>query len=209
QPDHAGDASGRADPSASGEGTMMLLDEIIPSWHVRSRYETVVEASPDRVAQAIESLRLDRDASWLVRLLFRARGLSLRMDATPRAALTDVGFAVLGERPGREIVFGIAGKFWATREMANLVRVPDARAFAAFGRPGQAKAAMNFLVEPLGDGRTLLSTETRVWCSDDRARRLFGLYWTLNRIPSGLIRVEALRAIARHALSSEPVGVTG
>jgi hypothetical protein len=83
--------------------------------------------------------------------------------------------------------------------MANLIRVPEVRTFVDFARPGQAKGAMNIRLEPLGDGRTLLATETRVWCSDHRARLLFGIYWTLIRVPSGLIRVDMLRAIARRA----------
>ncbi len=184
---------------------MDFLDQIIPTWHFGNHHQIVVEAPVERVSEAFESLRLDRDASWLVRALFRARGLSFPSGPTPRTALTASGFSVLGERPGREIVFGIAGKFWAPREMAHLVRVPDARAFTEFARPGQAKGAMNFRVEPLDDDRTLLATETRVWCSDRRARLLFGLYWTLIRIPSGVIRVDMLRAIARRATELSPV----
>ncbi|MGH2725695.1 MAG: hypothetical protein ACRDKS_01840 [Actinomycetota bacterium] len=180
---------------------MDLLGEIIPTWHFGNHTKIVVASPADRVAEALETANLDRDASWLVRALFRARGLSFPTGPTARDALTASGFSVLGERPGREIVFGIAGKFWAPREMANLVRVPDARAFEEFARPGQAKAAMNFRVEPLEEGRTLLGTETRVWCTDRRARLLFGIYWTLIRIPSGLIRVDMLRAIARRATS--------
>lgn len=184
--------------------TAMLLDEILPTWHFRSHHSTVVAASAARVVEALESLRLDRDLSSLVRLLFRARGLSFPSGPTPRAALRAIGFSVLAERPGREIVFGIAGKFWAPREMANLVRVPDAPAFIAFDRPGQAKGAMNILVEPISDDRTLLRTETRVSCTDRRARLLFGAYWTLIRIPSGWIRGDMLRAIARRAMQPEP-----
>jgi hypothetical protein len=180
---------------------MDLLDEIIPTWHYGNHHQIVVAAPADRVVGALESLRLDRDASWLVRALFRARGLSPPTGRSPRAALTATGFSVIGEHPGREIVFGIAGKFWAPREMANLVRVPDARAFEEFAEPGQAKGAMSIRVESLDDGRTLLGTETRVWCSDRRARFLFGVYWTLIRIPSGLIRADMLRAIARRATS--------
>jgi len=178
---------------------MDLLDEIMPTWHFGNRHQIVVDAMPDRVMEALESLRLDRDSSWLVRAFFRARGLSIPTGPTPRAALTASGFSLLGERPGREIVFGVAGKFWAPREMANLVRVSDAAAFVDFAEPGQAKGAMSFRVEPLDDERTLLGTETRVWCSDRRARLLFGAYWTLIRIPSGLIRTDMLRAIARRA----------
>lgn len=184
--------------------TEMLLDEILPTWHFRSHHSTVVAAPAARVAEAAGSLRLDRDVSPLVRLLFRARGLSFPSGPTPRAALTSTGFSVLGEQPGREIVFGIAGKFWAPREMANLVRVPDAAAFIEFDRPGHAKGAMNIFVEPISEDRTLLRTETRVSCADLRARLLFGAYWTLIRIPSGWIRRDMLRAIARRAVQPEP-----
>ncbi len=184
---------------------MDLLNEIMPEWHFGNHHQIVVEAPADRVVAALESIRLDRDSSWLVRAFFRARGLSVPTGPTPRDALTASGFSVIGERLGREIVFGIAGKFWAPREMANLVRVPDARAFQEFARPGHAKAAISFRVEPLDDGRTLLGTETRVWCTDRRARLLFGIYWTLIRIPSGIIRVDMLRAIARRASAAAPV----
>ena len=184
---------------------MDLLDEIIPTWHFGNRHQIIVAAPVERVSKALESLRLDRDASWLVRALFRARGLSFPSGPTPRTALTASGFSVLRERPGREIVFGIAGKFWAPREMSNLIRVPDARAFEEFARPGQAKGAMNIRLDPLGDGQTLLATETRVWCVDRRARLLFWIYWTLIRVPSGLIRVDMLRAIARRVTEASPV----
>lgn len=184
--------------------TEMLLDQIMPTWHFRSHHSAVVDAPAARVAEAVESLHLDRDLSPLTRLLFRARGLSCPSGADPRNALTSIGFSVLGEQPGREIVFGIAGKFWAPREMANLARMHDARAFIEFDRPGEAKSAMNILVEPISDDRTLLRTETRVSCTDHRARLLFGAYWTLIRIPSGCIRRDMLRAIARHAVRREP-----
>ena len=189
--------------------TKMLLDEIMPTWHFRNHHSMVVAAPAARVAEAVESLDLGRDLSPLVRLLFRARGLSTPSGPTPRAAMTSTGFTVLAEQPGREIVFGIAGKFWAPREMANLVRVPDARAFIAFDRPGEAKGAMNIRVEPISDDRTLLRTETRVSCTDRRARLLFGVYWTLIRIPSGWIRGDMLRAIARRALQPAPAPTVG
>ncbi len=189
--------------------TKMLLDEIQPVWHVRSRHSRVVEASVDRVAEALDSFHLERDASPLIRFFFRARGLSLPSGANPREALTSIGFTVLAEREGREIVFGIAGKFWAPREMAHLVRVPDARAYMEFDRPGEAKGAMTFVVEPLSEDRTLLKTETRVTCSDLRARLLFGAYWTLIRIPSGLMRNDLLGAIARRAEEMERASRVG
>ena len=179
--------------------TTMLLDEIQPVWHFGNRHSRVIDASADRVAQALETLDMDREVSPFVRLLFRARGLRPPSGATPRDALASTGFSVLAERPGREIVFGIAGKFWAPREMANLEPVTDPAGYKAFAVPGKAKGAMTFVIEPLADGRTLLKTETRVTCSDARARILFAAYWALIKIPSGLIRHDLLHALARRA----------
>lgn len=177
--------------------TKMLIDEIQPVWHYGHRHSRVIDAPADRVAEALETLDMERETSPLVRFLFRARGLRPPEGATPREAAEATGFSLLAERPGREMVFGIAGKFWALHELANLKRVPDAEAYKRFDVAGQAKGAMTFVIEPLADGRTLLRTETRVTCSDLRARLLFGAYWALIKIPSEFIRRDMLHAVAR------------
>jgi len=40
-----------------------------------------------------------------------------------------------------------------------------------------ASAIMNFLLQPIGPTRTRLTTETRVFATDVRSRRLFAPYW--------------------------------
>ena len=65
--------------------------------------------------------------------------------------------------------------------------------------PGYAKASMNFAVRPLGDGSSLLATETRVEATDDATRLRFGAYWRLIYPGSALIRVNWLDAIRRRA----------
>ena len=186
--------------------TAMLIDEIQPVWHYGHRHSRVIDAPADRVAEALETLDMERETSPLVRFLFRARGLRPPSGATPREALASTGFSVLAERPGREIVLGIAGKFWAVNELANLKRVPDAETYKEFDVPGQAKGSLAFVIEPLSDGRTLFGTETRVTCSDQRSRLLFGVYWALIKIPSEFIRRDMLHAVARRAeqLSRSP-----
>src|SRR3989475_313894 len=139
---------------------------------------TVVRPPPERVAEAAETYSLATDGSAFVRLLFRLRGLT-PPSGTLRAAARAMGFAVLAEEPRREIVLGVAGRFWALDERANLISLPDAQAFVAFSRPGHAKATMSLRYAPLADGRTRLSTETRVTCVDAAAYRRFTLYWAL------------------------------
>ena len=66
--------------------------------------------------------------------------------------------------------------------------------FAPFDRPGYAKLAIDWRLE-----RGVLSTETRVFLTDEESRRKFRRYWLLIRPWSGLIRRVWLKAIARRA----------
>jgi hypothetical protein len=106
------------------------------------------------------------------------------------------GFTTLDEVPGRELVFGIAGRFW--RWNGDLRRIPDRAAFDAFAEDVCVKGAWNLRVDPDGAG-TCLSTETRVACFGEAARRKFRAYWTLIAPFSGLIRRVLLRGVARAA----------
>ena len=169
-----------------------LLDEVLPRFEVRSRHERRVAATPDRVVRVVESLRLGGASS----LLLRIRGVRL-----PPGPIRDVlrrsGFAVLAERPGVEVVAGTTGRFWAIRGRTAVEAPPDLEAFRAFDRPGCALGAISLRVDGLGNGSTLVSTETRVRCVDDRARRRFAVYWSLIRVFSGWLRRDLLRRIAR------------
>jgi hypothetical protein len=112
-----------------------LLDEVIPEFQFSSRHARHVAAPPARVADAVERYDLRRDASPLVRLLFRARGLGVPSGSF-RDAVAAGGFTMLAERPGEERVFGTVGRFWAIRERANMERPSDEHAFRRFRRPG-------------------------------------------------------------------------
>jgi hypothetical protein len=177
--------------------TASLLDRLMPEFDFRSRHTLVVAAPADAVAAAVSSYRMEEGGSPLVRALFRVRGLE-PVRGTLRSALTARGFRVLAEEPGQEVVFGIAGRFWAVRELRALVVLDDAEAFAAYTEPGSAKAALSLQIQPWPGG-TRLSTETRVKCVDSRGYRRFALYWALIKPFSGWIRRDVLRGIAERA----------
>jgi hypothetical protein len=174
--------------------TTTLLDEVLPEFDFGSRHERHVAAPPERVARAVEDFPLRGAAS----LLFRIRGVRLPSGSI-RDALVGSGFTVLAERPGVEVVAGTNGQFWAVREQAHMEAPADLQAFRAFDRPGWAQGAISVRVEPLGDGSTELSTETRVRCVDDTARRRFARYWLVINVFSGWLRRDFLRTIARTA----------
>jgi hypothetical protein len=184
----------------------MLLDEVLPEFHVRASYGTRVVASPERVYASVWTANFDH---WgLMRALFMLRGLPALL-AAPREAwrrvraqagrhrvrLEDVlasGFTLLGERPGEELVLGTIGRFWLAR---GELRPVSPESFRAASVAGTAKAAWNFAVYPGAGGRTILTTETRVLCADHATRRRFRNYWAVIGPFSGLIRREMLAAI--------------
>jgi hypothetical protein len=167
------------------------------------RYARIVEAPPERVWDAVRRQRFE--TAGLGRLLMALRGYGW---SRPResgeqnlgAGLTYFGFVKLEEVPLREVVFGIVGRFWKPR--GDLRRVTPEE-FRSFAEAGWAKGAMNVAVVPAG-GATEVSTETRVLCFGDAARRRFRIYWTLIEPFSGLMRIELLRNVRREALRIEP-----
>ncbi|HKY50967.1 MAG TPA: hypothetical protein VJP45_06905, partial [Candidatus Limnocylindria bacterium] len=66
-------------------------------------------------------------------------------------------------------------------------------------RAGYALATMNFATLPRADGTCTVSTETRVYATDESARRRFARYWRVINLGSAFIRVMWLRAIKRRA----------
>jgi len=76
---------------------------------------------------------------------------------------------------------------------------PTPEDFKALHAQGFALGAMNFRVEDTANGGTLLTTETRIYATDDSVRRKFAVYWRVIYPGSALIRVMWLRAIQRRA----------
>jgi hypothetical protein len=167
---------------------MTLLDEVLPEWHFRERHRRLVDAAPERIFDAIRAVTLAEMP--VARLLVRLRGMRAQMTRPMLAEMRRAGFEIEAEDPGRELVFAAVGQPWKLRGGSR----PRGSEFRSFAEPGFAKMAFNFLLE----GKTM-STETRVYLTDERSRRVFRRYWFVIRPFSGLIRRVWLRAIARRA----------
>lgn len=170
----------------------MLIDDFLPDFDVSERHEISVEAHPDRAYAAVKDLDLGRSRG--IRALFALRGLPSQSHMN-LDALFGLGFVLLGEEPGTEIVVGVVGKPW--RPKGGVVRVKP-KEFASFDRPGYAKAAWNFRVDE-HEGSSVVSTDTRVLATDEEARRAFRRYWRVIGPFSGLIRRRALALIREDA----------
>ena len=171
----------------------MLIDDFLPTYDVRKRHRTKVHAPIDEVYLAVR--QLDISQAKLSMFLFRLRGLSAPSCFTLDDFLK-MGFILLGERPGEELLLGLVGRFWTPSGELRPVESGD---FRDFNERGYAKAAWNFSLCELPDGSVLLGTETRVYCTDEVSRRRFRLYWLIVGTFSGLIRREMLRAVKRNA----------
>jgi hypothetical protein len=135
----------------------MLLDDYLPEFDVRTRYATRIAASPATVYASLWTANFDH---WRVtRALYALRTLPsfpvrpretwrrfrdelFRQRFTLDGMLSE-GFALLGERPGEELVLGTVGRFWRAR--GELGAVSPVR-FRARVPTGTAKAAWNFEV---------------------------------------------------------------
>lgn len=177
------------------------LDEFLPRFHFSERHALPVAAPAARAWDALLAADL-RDPA-IVRVLLFLRGYGRRArrpesDVSLADRLAHVGFVKLGERAGRELVFGIVGRFWMP---SGELRRVSAAEFQRFEQDGFAKAAWNFWIEPRGDSECLLTTETRILCIGEPARHRFRVYWFLIRPFSGWIRKAMLRSIGRRALA--------
>ncbi len=169
----------------------MLIDEFLPEYDFIETHTIAIDASAERVYAAANDV--DFSESFIVKWLLRLRGMS--GEAVTISSLKDSYFKVLGETANRELLIGLAGKFWTP--LGDMQRL-DASNFREFEKPGYAKAVWNFSLRPESD-KTALTTETRIRCLDDGSRRNFGFYWTFIQPFSGLIRMEMLKMIKRKA----------
>lgn len=181
------------------------LDEMVPRFHFSEHHETIVEAPIGVVYDAVRAvtareIRFFRLLTWI-----RSPRLHREVERSilhPPADMpilevaTSTTFRLLAEEAPREIVIG------------TLVISPGQPAIASsadwarFALPGYAKAAMSFELEALGEGRTRLRTETRVYATDAAARRRFTPYWRLIYPGSSLLRTAWLAAIRERAETS-------
>lgn len=176
------------------------IDEWLPVYQVSARYSISVGASVERTYSALTSANF-ADLK-LVRSLMRLRGYGGgRSHSTPQPEGRRFGsFLELAIVPQKEVLVGIAGRFW--RPDGGIVRGVTPDLFRSFQRPGYAKAVWSFSLAP-ADGGTELNTETRIQTFGPWASTVFRLYWTVVGPFSGLIRKSMLGEVRRIAETSE------
>ena len=122
-----------------------LLDGSSPAYEIAERHHIRVAAPAEITFTAAREIDLKQ--SWIARTIFRAREIVLgaEPDAATRprgivALTTSIGWGVLAEVPGRELVMGAVTQPWK----ANVVfRALPPDEFAAFHGPDYVKIVVD------------------------------------------------------------------
>lgn len=170
----------------------MLIDNYLPVFHFNEKHVIKIASDAETISSVME--QYDLGQSRLIRLLFWLRGMP--STNISMRSLTKGGFIELERLQHEEIVIGLIGQFWKSN--GNLQRF-DPKEFISFNRGKFLKAVWNFHIENAQHGSSTLSTETRVFCTDEFSRKRFRYYWMIVKPFSGLIRKEILRNIKKLA----------
>jgi hypothetical protein len=190
-------------PLFHSEVSRQHIDTLMPDYSFREYHEVRVQASSNQVMQAVHEVSISDIPT--VRFLLRLRALaggkredidhSRQEKPHPESQSTqDSGFF----SDTNEFASGMIMKTWAS---ANPPPMTTAEQFISFKDSGYVKVAFNFYVKSLGNGKTLLSSETRIHANDDKARRIFGRYWRIIYPGSAITRRVWLDAVAARAES--------
>jgi hypothetical protein len=187
----------RAGPDERDE----LLDRFMPVYDVVERHHIAVAAPAAVTLDVARTLGLN--SIPLARAIFRARELSLgseaRRDELP-AGLIDrmraLGWGLLAEQPGSEIVMGAITQPWQPNPTFLAVAPQH---FAQFDTPGLVKIAWTLRADPTAPCASIFRTETRAVATDEQARARFRPYWSCLSPGIRLIRRATLKPIKRSA----------
>ena len=203
---------GHASPAAAAA---LRIDEVMPRFDVNVVQHIVVNAGLRETYRSV--LDADLMGNRVTHLLVAARDLPNRLrrekasaggparDPQPRqrpafrmrdAAGEESGWVTLRDEPGVEYLVGLVGQFWH-RDYGIVPLSPED--FARFDRPGYAKTVAGFALHPHGEGRTLLTYESRTVTTDAPARRRFAAYWLVLRPFVRLLLRGALVSMKRDA----------
>lgn len=191
---------GTPQPLLKDDGSL-LLDRFIPTPEVVEHHRIRIAAPAELVLSTARTMELLN--SPLIRTIIRTREIVLGGHPDPRRhpaelvpQMQSIGWVLLAERAGREIVMGAVTQPW---EAAPVFRSVPAGDFTAFGEPGYVKIAWTLRAEPIEANQTMFHTETRVATTDAETRNHFRTYWSFVAPGVELIRLAMLRPLKKAA----------
>jgi hypothetical protein len=175
----------------------------MPEYEVVERHHIRVKAPAETTLAAAAETDL-RESATVAALLQVRRfilGAGLTESGSPHsrgllASMKAMGWGVLAEEQGREIVVGAVTQPWKANVVFRRL-APDE--FAGFREPGYVKIAWTLRADPTGDAESIFRTETRAAATDAYARRRFRPYWSCFCPGIVLVRKSLLRLVRREA----------
>jgi hypothetical protein len=171
---------GAVEPSIRPDEHDPLLDRYMPVYEVAERHQIRVKAPSAVTFQT--ATEMDLEKSPIVRMIFKGREWIMGSRPAPEAAtdalitqMRAIGWGVLAEVPGREIVMGAVTQPWKADVVFRSLPPED---FAAFQDPDYVKIVWTLRADPIGPSDSVFRTETRAVATDPTARRKFRRYWS-------------------------------
>jgi hypothetical protein len=170
------------------------LDSWISHPQVRSRHRRTAAASPDRLWEAAGGVRVG-DTRAL------GRAVRWRIPGTPpettfRELFCRYPFTVLAEGELWS-VSGLCGRIWTLRR--DYPGLSGGEEFMGWDEPGTVRVLLAHWIEPEGDRRAALVSESRVEPTDRRAQIRLRALWALVGRFERLVGGDALGVAARRA----------
>ncbi len=172
----------------------MLIDQYLKDYHFNEFHKISIAQSPEKIYTVVKTI--DFTDSRIINCLFTARGLPKQMRNLK--GFIDSGFILLEEKKAEELLIG----FILCRRGIARMSPPE---FITLEKKGYVKGVWNFYLTKIAPNTTLLSTETRVYCTDKKSWIFFALYWLIISRISGLIRIIMLKLIKRKTESAGPL----
>jgi hypothetical protein len=155
-----------------------ILDIFMPVYEVHERHTTRVHTPANHLWQV--ALETNIEDTGIVRALILTRETILGGTHSARNTkplleqMTGLGWNLLAEIPGQEIVMGAATKPWEPNPV--FLPIPP-NEFRDFNHPGFVKIIWTLRAEPDGPYHSIAISETRVTTTSPAARATFRRYW--------------------------------
>jgi hypothetical protein len=186
---------------ARADDADLLLDRFMPVYDVAERHHVNVAAPAEITLTA--ACEQDLMVLPVVRAIFEAREVLLGSDpdsaAHPRGLLAltkSIGWGVLAEVPGREVVMGAITQPWEANVVFHPLPPED---FIVFNEPEYVKIVWTLRADAIGANASIFRTETRAVATDAVARAKFRRYWSFLSPGIILIRWASLRPLKADA----------
>jgi len=188
-------------PAPAEDEVDPLLDVFMPTYDVAERHHVSVGAPAAVTFGAL--MEMDLENSLLIRAIFKGREMLLGAEPDPKersrglvAVTKELGWVVLADMPGHEIVMGAVTRPW---EPNVVFRGIPPEHFAAFNEPDYVKIAWTLRADAISPYSSIARSETRVVATDASARRKFRWYWSRFSAGVVLIREVSMCLVKREA----------